>query len=115
MDGEPTELSDEDSRTVTGDYSRRRRKKAISAASHSSMDQISVEFVLPAAARGKTCSDRLLLDVPANWTVEQVTGLLGFVVSKVLGVNRAVDSSSQSRVPGENSGVAEGRDLEHLP
>ncbi|CAF96276.1 unnamed protein product, partial [Tetraodon nigroviridis] len=51
---------------------RRRRKKAISSASRSSMDQISVEFVLPSGARGKSGSDKLLLDVAANWTVEQV-------------------------------------------
>lgn len=75
MDGEQTQLSDEDSQIVTVDHSRRsrRRKKAISAASHNSMDQISVEFVLPSAARGKSGSDKLLLDVAANWTVEQVT------------------------------------------
>lgn len=74
MDGEQTQLSDEDPQIVTADHSRRRRrKKAISAASHSSMDQISVEFVLPSVARGKSASDTLLLDVAANWTVEQVS------------------------------------------
>lgn len=79
MDGEQAQLSDEDSTIVTGDQSRRRRrrKKAISAATHGSMDQISVEFVLPAAARCKSGSDKLLLDVAANWTVEQVPARRG--------------------------------------
>lgn len=74
MDGEQVQLSDEDPQTVTADClrRRRRRKKAISSASRSSMDQISVEFVLPSVARGKSGSDKLLLDVAANWTVEQV-------------------------------------------
>ncbi|XP_029681180.1 phosphatidylinositol 4,5-bisphosphate 3-kinase catalytic subunit gamma isoform isoform X1 [Takifugu rubripes] len=74
MDGEQAQLSDEDSAIVTGDHSRRRRRrrKAVGSAPHSSMDQISVEFVLPAAARCKSGSDKLLLDVAANWTVEQV-------------------------------------------
>uniref|UniRef100_H3CN55 Phosphatidylinositol 4,5-bisphosphate 3-kinase catalytic subunit gamma isoform n=1 Tax=Tetraodon nigroviridis TaxID=99883 RepID=H3CN55_TETNG len=67
------QLSDEDLQGVPADHSRRRRrKKAISSASRSSMDQISVEFVLPSGARGKSGSDKLLLDVAANWTVEQV-------------------------------------------
>lgn len=114
MDGEQAQLSDQDSTIVTGDHSRRRRrrKKTVSAAAHSSMDQISVEFVLPAAARCKSGSDKLLLDVAANWTVEQVwTGL----VSGVPGVGGAVDSCGPSPFPGENSGVAEGGDPEHLP
>lgn len=80
MDGEQTQLSDEDPQIVTADHSRRRRRKAISAASHSSMDQISVEFVLPSVARGKSGSDKLLLDVAANWTVEQVSWLLGTLI-----------------------------------
>lgn len=87
MDGEQAQLSDEDSTIVTGDHSRRRRrrKKAISLAPHGSMDQISVEFVLPAAARCKAASDKLLLDVAANWTVEQVGGPRGLVASEVFG------------------------------
>lgn len=36
------------------------------------MDQITVEFVLPTAARGGSGSDTLQLDVAGNWTVEQV-------------------------------------------
>lgn len=117
MDGEQAQLSDEDSTIVTGDHSRRRRrrKKAIGLPTHSSMDQISVEFVLPAAARCKSGSDKLLLDVAANWTVEQVRGRRGLVVSDVFGVDRAVESCRQSHFPGEDSGVAEGRDPEHLP
>lgn len=75
MDEEQIQLSDQDPQIVTADHSRRRRrrKKAISSVSQSSMDQISVEFVLPSVAKGKSGSDKLLLDVAANWTVEQVT------------------------------------------
>lgn len=73
MDGEQIQLSDEDPQVVPADHSRRRRrKKAISSASHRPMDPISVEFILPSVARGKSASDKLLLDVAANWTVEQV-------------------------------------------
>uniref|UniRef100_A0A669DI57 Phosphatidylinositol 4,5-bisphosphate 3-kinase catalytic subunit gamma isoform n=1 Tax=Oreochromis niloticus TaxID=8128 RepID=A0A669DI57_ORENI len=51
---------------------RRRRKKAITSSCSNSMDQITVEFVLPTAARGGSGSDTLQLDVAGNWTVEQV-------------------------------------------
>uniref|UniRef100_A0A8D0AIU7 phosphatidylinositol-4,5-bisphosphate 3-kinase n=1 Tax=Sander lucioperca TaxID=283035 RepID=A0A8D0AIU7_SANLU len=54
------------------DTRRRRRKKAIMSSSCTSMDQISVEFVLPTAARGGNNPDTLLLEVAGNWTVEQV-------------------------------------------
>lgn len=91
MDEEQIQLSDQDPQIVTADHSRRRRrrKKAISSVSQSSMDQISVEFVLPSVAKGKSGSDKLLLDVAANWTVEQVTWLIGTVIlSDVMGFSR---------------------------
>ncbi|XP_029016197.1 phosphatidylinositol 4,5-bisphosphate 3-kinase catalytic subunit gamma isoform [Betta splendens] len=49
----------------------RRRKKAISSSSSTSMDQITVEFVLPTATWGGN-PDSLQLEVAGNWTVEQV-------------------------------------------
>uniref|UniRef100_A0A3B4XYX8 Phosphatidylinositol 4,5-bisphosphate 3-kinase catalytic subunit gamma isoform n=1 Tax=Seriola lalandi dorsalis TaxID=1841481 RepID=A0A3B4XYX8_SERLL len=54
------------------DTRRRRRKKAITSPSGTSMDQITVEFVLPTVARGGSGPDSLLLEVAGNWTVEQV-------------------------------------------
>lgn len=73
MDGRQTELSNEEPRVLQKDTQRRRRKKAISTPSHNSMDQISVEFVVPITARGGNSSNILLLDVGGNWTVEQVS------------------------------------------
>lgn len=49
----------------------RRRKKAITSSSGASMDQITVEFVLPTATWGSS-ADSLQLEVAGNWTVEQV-------------------------------------------
>uniref|UniRef100_A0A3B5QBX4 Phosphatidylinositol 4,5-bisphosphate 3-kinase catalytic subunit gamma isoform n=1 Tax=Xiphophorus maculatus TaxID=8083 RepID=A0A3B5QBX4_XIPMA len=63
---------DEEREVAREDSRRRRRKKAITSASSASMDQISVEFVLPTAARGGSSPDSLLLEVAGNWTVEQV-------------------------------------------
>lgn len=73
MDGKQCQVSDEEPRVVQEHTRRRRRKKAISSSTHSSMDQITVEFILPTAARGSNSPDTLLLDVAGNWTVEQVT------------------------------------------
>lgn len=75
MDVEATQGSNKETRTIQEDNPRRRRKKAINSASRNSMDQITVEFVLPTAARGGRGPDSLQLDVAANWTVEQVTDL----------------------------------------
>ncbi|KAM4569212.1 phosphatidylinositol 4,5-bisphosphate 3-kinase catalytic subunit gamma isoform 1-T2 [Odontesthes bonariensis] len=72
MDREPFQLSDEELEVPREENRRRRRKKAITSSSCSSMDQISVEFVLPTVARGRGSPDSLLLDVAGNWTVEQV-------------------------------------------
>jgi len=73
MDGQQTQVSDEEPEVPREDTRRRRRrKKAISASSCASMDQITVEFVLPTAARGGGGPDTLLLEVAGNWTVEQV-------------------------------------------
>lgn len=71
MDRRQTQLSDEEHKVVQD--SQRRRKRAINLSSHSSMDQITVEFVLPTAVRGGNNPEMLLLDVAGNWTVEQVT------------------------------------------
>lgn len=73
MDVEATQGSTKDTRPTQEDNPRRRRKKAINSATRSSMDQISVEFVLPTVARGGRGPDTLQLDVALNWTVEQVT------------------------------------------
>lgn len=73
MDGEQNQLSDEEPKILREETRRRRRKKAISSSSCPSMDQISVEFVLPTAARGGSGTEILLLEVAGNWTVEQVT------------------------------------------
>uniref|UniRef100_A0A3Q2DX33 Phosphatidylinositol 4,5-bisphosphate 3-kinase catalytic subunit gamma isoform n=1 Tax=Cyprinodon variegatus TaxID=28743 RepID=A0A3Q2DX33_CYPVA len=73
MDRQQIQVSDEE-RQVAREESRnrRRRKKAITSSSSASMDQISVEFVLPTVARGGSSPDLLLLEVAGNWTVEQV-------------------------------------------
>uniref|UniRef100_A0A8C2ZW33 Phosphatidylinositol-4,5-bisphosphate 3-kinase, catalytic subunit gamma n=1 Tax=Cyclopterus lumpus TaxID=8103 RepID=A0A8C2ZW33_CYCLU len=63
---------DEEPKVLREDTRRRRRKKAISSSSGASMDQITVEFVLPTAARGGSGPDTLPLEVAGNWTVEQV-------------------------------------------
>lgn len=75
MDVEATQGSNKETRTTQEDNPRRRRKKAINSASRNSMDQITVEFVLPTVARGGRGPDTLQLDVAGNWTVEQVTYL----------------------------------------
>uniref|UniRef100_I3K1C8 Phosphatidylinositol 4,5-bisphosphate 3-kinase catalytic subunit gamma isoform n=2 Tax=Oreochromis TaxID=8139 RepID=I3K1C8_ORENI len=66
------QVSDEESQVPREESRRRRRKKAITSSCSNSMDQITVEFVLPTAARGGSGSDTLQLDVAGNWTVEQV-------------------------------------------
>ncbi|KAG8005792.1 Phosphatidylinositol 4 [Nibea albiflora] len=53
MDGKQTPVSDEEPRVPREDTRRRRRKKAITSSSGTSMDQITVEFVLPTAARAQ--------------------------------------------------------------
>ncbi|XP_033989311.1 phosphatidylinositol 4,5-bisphosphate 3-kinase catalytic subunit gamma isoform [Trematomus bernacchii] len=72
MDGQQTQVSDEEPKVLREEPRRRRRKKAITSSSGSSMDQISVEFILPTVVRGGSSPDSLLLDVAGNWTVEQV-------------------------------------------
>ncbi|KAM9705019.1 phosphatidylinositol 4,5-bisphosphate 3-kinase catalytic subunit gamma isoform [Menidia menidia] len=72
MDRQQLQLSDEECERPREETRRRRRKKAITSSSCSSMDQISVEFVLPTVARGGTGPDTLQLEVAGNWTVEQV-------------------------------------------
>ncbi|TMS02531.1 Phosphatidylinositol 4,5-bisphosphate 3-kinase catalytic subunit gamma isoform [Larimichthys crocea] len=72
MDGKQTPVSDEEPRVLREDTRRRRRKKAITSSFSASMDQITVEFVLPTAARGGNSPDTLQLEVAGNWTVEQV-------------------------------------------
>ncbi|XP_055009582.1 phosphatidylinositol 4,5-bisphosphate 3-kinase catalytic subunit gamma isoform isoform X1 [Boleophthalmus pectinirostris] len=72
MDREqPVQLSDEEV-VVIRDPRHRRRKKAICPLSHTTMDQVCVEFVLPTAARGGSSPDTLQIQVAGNWTVEQV-------------------------------------------
>lgn len=66
------QLSDEEPVVLREENRRRRRKKAITSSSCTSMDQITVEFVLPTAARGGNSPDTLQLEVAGNWTVEQV-------------------------------------------
>ncbi|XP_061922317.1 phosphatidylinositol 4,5-bisphosphate 3-kinase catalytic subunit gamma isoform isoform X2 [Entelurus aequoreus] len=72
MDERPLEASDEERVVLREDTRRRRRKKAIMASACSSMDHITVEFVLPTTARGGAGPDSLQLEVAGNWTVEQV-------------------------------------------
>ncbi|TKS91104.1 Phosphatidylinositol 4,5-bisphosphate 3-kinase catalytic subunit gamma isoform [Collichthys lucidus] len=72
MDGKQTPVSDEEPKVLREDTRRRRRKKAITSSFSASMDQITVEFVLPTAARSGNSPDTLQLEVAGNWTVEQV-------------------------------------------
>ncbi|KAK5849094.1 hypothetical protein PBY51_008764 [Eleginops maclovinus] len=72
MDGQQIQVSDEEPKVLREEPRRRRRKKAISSSFGSSMDQISVEFILPTVVRGGNSPDSLLLEVAGNWTVEQV-------------------------------------------
>ncbi|KAI3366937.1 hypothetical protein L3Q82_009577 [Scortum barcoo] len=72
MDGKQIQVSDEEPKVLREGNRRRRRKKAITSSSCTSMDQITVEFVLPTAGRGGNSPDTLLLEVAGNWTVEQV-------------------------------------------
>ncbi|KAK5895909.1 hypothetical protein CgunFtcFv8_009563 [Champsocephalus gunnari] len=72
MDGQQTQVSDEEPKVLREEPRRRRRKKAITSSSGSSMDQTSVEFILPTVVRGGSSPDSLLLEVAGNWTVEQV-------------------------------------------
>ncbi|KAK5876709.1 hypothetical protein CesoFtcFv8_026037 [Champsocephalus esox] len=52
MDGQQTQVSDEEPKVLREEPRRRRRKKAITSSSGSSMDQTSVEFILPTVVRG---------------------------------------------------------------
>uniref|UniRef100_A0A7N6BME2 Phosphatidylinositol 4,5-bisphosphate 3-kinase catalytic subunit gamma isoform n=1 Tax=Anabas testudineus TaxID=64144 RepID=A0A7N6BME2_ANATE len=68
---EQIQVSDEEPVVLREEIRRRRRKKAITSSSSISMDQITVEFVLPTATWGSN-PDSLQLEVAGNWTVEQV-------------------------------------------
>ncbi|KAF3859412.1 hypothetical protein F7725_021811 [Dissostichus mawsoni] len=68
MDGQQTQVSDEEPKVLREEPRRRRRKKAITSTSGSCMDQISVEFILPTVVRGGSSPDSLLLEVAGNWT-----------------------------------------------
>lgn len=72
MDGQQIQVSDEEREVQREESRRRRRKKAITSSTGASMDQISVEFILPTVARGGNSPDTLQLEVAGNWTVEQV-------------------------------------------
>ncbi|KAM7366915.1 hypothetical protein PAMP_014851 [Pampus punctatissimus] len=72
MDAQQIQASGEERVVLREESRRRRRKKAISSSSCSSMDQITVEFVLPSMTRGGNSPDTLKLDIAGNWTVEQV-------------------------------------------
>uniref|UniRef100_A0A3P9K527 Phosphatidylinositol 4,5-bisphosphate 3-kinase catalytic subunit gamma isoform n=1 Tax=Oryzias latipes TaxID=8090 RepID=A0A3P9K527_ORYLA len=72
MDRQSIQVSDEEPEVPREECRRRRRKKAITSSSCVSMDQITIEFVMPSAARGGSGPDILTLDVAGNWTVEQV-------------------------------------------
>uniref|UniRef100_A0A7N6A7G5 Phosphatidylinositol 4,5-bisphosphate 3-kinase catalytic subunit gamma isoform n=1 Tax=Anabas testudineus TaxID=64144 RepID=A0A7N6A7G5_ANATE len=71
MDRKQIQVSDEEPVVLREEIRRRRRKKAITSSSSISMDQITVEFVLPTATWGSN-PDSLQLEVAGNWTVEQV-------------------------------------------
>ena len=73
MDGKQIQVSDEEPKVLREENRRRRRKKAITSSSCTSMDQITVEFILPTTARGGNSPDTLQLEVAGNWTVEQVS------------------------------------------
>lgn len=81
MDRQQIQVSDEEPEVLREQSRRRRRKKAISSSSCTSMDQITVEFLLPTVARGGSSPDSLQLEVAGNWTVEQV-GLLTLLLLK---------------------------------
>ncbi|XP_056132191.1 phosphatidylinositol 4,5-bisphosphate 3-kinase catalytic subunit gamma isoform [Lampris incognitus] len=66
------EGSSEESVVLCEEFRKRRRKKAITSSSSTSMDQITIEFILPTTARGGHSPDTVLLEVAGNWTVEQV-------------------------------------------
>lgn len=72
MDRQSIQVSDEEPEVPREECRRRRRKKAITSSSCVSMDQITIEFVMPSAARSGSGPDILTLDVAGNWTVEQV-------------------------------------------
>eukprot|EP00064_Thunnus_orientalis_P010360 superscaffoldBa00001402_g10386 len=72
MDRQQMQVSDEEKVVLREESRRRRRKKAISSSSCTSMDQITVEFILPTMTRGGNSPDTVQLDVAGNWTVEQV-------------------------------------------
>uniref|UniRef100_A0A3Q3J9D2 Phosphatidylinositol 4,5-bisphosphate 3-kinase catalytic subunit gamma isoform n=1 Tax=Monopterus albus TaxID=43700 RepID=A0A3Q3J9D2_MONAL len=72
MDRQQIQISDEEPEVLCEQIRRRRRKKAITSSSSTSMDQITVEFVLPTATWGGNSPDTLQLEVAGNWTVEQV-------------------------------------------
>uniref|UniRef100_A0A665UKL2 Phosphatidylinositol 4,5-bisphosphate 3-kinase catalytic subunit gamma isoform n=1 Tax=Echeneis naucrates TaxID=173247 RepID=A0A665UKL2_ECHNA len=76
MDGQQIQLSDDEPKFQREEIRRRRRKKAITSSSGTSMDQITVEFILPTVARGGNSPDSLQLEVAGNWTVEQVKAQL---------------------------------------
>lgn len=72
MDRQQIQLSVKEPEVPHEESRRRRRKKAITSSSCTSMDQITVDFVLPTMARSGSSPDTLLLEVAGNWTVEQV-------------------------------------------
>ncbi|KAM9845543.1 phosphatidylinositol 4,5-bisphosphate 3-kinase catalytic subunit gamma isoform [Aulostomus maculatus] len=72
MDRQPMQVSDEEKVVLREEIRSRRRRKAITSSSCTSMDQITVEFVLPTVSRGGNSPDVLQLEVAGNWTVEQV-------------------------------------------
>uniref|UniRef100_A0A7N8YK52 Phosphatidylinositol 4,5-bisphosphate 3-kinase catalytic subunit gamma isoform n=1 Tax=Mastacembelus armatus TaxID=205130 RepID=A0A7N8YK52_9TELE len=74
MDRQQIQVSDEEPEIVHEEFRRRRRKKAFTSSSSTSMDQITVEFVLPTAGWAGNSPDTLQLEVAGNWTVEQVKG-----------------------------------------
>ncbi|KAM6986839.1 phosphatidylinositol 4,5-bisphosphate 3-kinase catalytic subunit gamma isoform 2-T2 [Aplochiton taeniatus] len=64
-DDEPVVFREENRR-------RRRKMKAITTSHSVTMDQITIEFVLPTTTKMNRGPDTLLLEVVGNWTVEQV-------------------------------------------
>ncbi|CAL8323759.1 unnamed protein product [Lota lota] len=50
----------------------RRRRKGVTYASLSAMDQITIEFILPTSPKNGLSAHTILLEVAGNWTVEQV-------------------------------------------
>ncbi|XP_068611237.1 phosphatidylinositol 4,5-bisphosphate 3-kinase catalytic subunit gamma isoform [Brachionichthys hirsutus] len=69
---DPIQVSDEDPEAAQEASRRRRRRKAFTSPPCTSMDQLTVEFLLPTMARGGASPDTLLMEVAGNWTVEQV-------------------------------------------